>query len=94
MRKAEVRVRWVNQSPPQEIRSPHAPCQGSEGQLGPSQPQYTFYRGSRKPKSRLSFEQAVAMAASLACQALPRVDQPVAVLAGAVSWALPGKAVI
>lgn len=84
-------MRWVNQQPP-EKRSPHA-WQGSEGLRTKSeQPQYTPHRGTPQHK-RLTFEQAVAMAACLASQALPHMDKPAVVVAQAMSWALPGKVV-
>lgn len=90
MRKPEVRVRWVDQQP-DEIRSPRAGKHEGFQKTQTRRDQHTPSRSRRKGRGRLTFEQAIAVAANT--QVLPHIDEPAAVVARTMSWALPGKAV-
>lgn len=93
MRKPEVRVRWVNQQP-DEMRSPRAGKHEGVQKNHTRRDQHTPSWGRRKGRGRLTFEQAIVVAASIPSQALPRIDEPAAVVASAMNWALPRKVVL
>ena len=91
MRKPEVRVRWVDQQP-DEMRSPRAGKHEGFQNTKTRRDQHTASRGRRKGRDRLTFEQAIALAAYL--PVLAHIDDPAAVLVTTMNWALPGKAVM
>lgn len=91
MRKPEVRVRWVNQQP-DEMRSPRAGKHEGVQKNHTRRDQHMPYWGRRKGRGWLTFEQAIAIAASIPSQALPHTDEPAA-LVSAMNWTLPGKVV-
>lgn len=91
MRKPEVRVRWVDQQP-DEMRSPRAGKHEGFQNTKTRHDQHTASRGRRKGRDRLTFEQAIALAANI--QVPPHIDEPAAVVASTMSWALPEKVVI
>lgn len=88
MSKTGLQVRWVGQQPP-EKRKPHAGQR--EDFQGNNRPHQYTPRPARRQQRRISLEEAVAIAAGLACQALPQMEQPVGSVVRAISWALPGK---
>jgi hypothetical protein len=90
VRKPEVRVRWVDQQP-DEMRSPRAAKHEGFQKNQTRRDQHTPSRGRRKGRGRLTFEQAIALAANI--QEHPHIDKPVVVVVSNLSWALPGKAV-
>lgn len=92
MSRTGLQVRWVGQQHPPEKRKPHA--RQREGFQGTNRPHQYIPRPVSRQQRRISFEEAVALVARLACQALPQIEQPSPVGASALCWTLPGKAVL